>query len=95
MSTSKIIIRWSEGLHLRVAALLVKIARRYSSTVRLRVGEQVANAENIMQLLLLSASLGTVLLVEADGVDEAEAVKEVTDFFASDQAGDLVTDQPA
>lgn len=88
MSTSRIVIRWSEGLHLRVAALLVKIARRHSSAVRLRVGGQVANAENIMQLLLLSASLGTELLVETDGADEADAMQELLEFFAKDEAND-------
>jgi len=87
MSTSKIVVRWDEGLHLRVAALLVRIAKKYRSAVQLRAGEQAANAGNIMQLLLLSASPGTVLIVEADGVDEEQAIHEVIEFFASDGMG--------
>lgn len=35
-----------------------------------------------MQVLLLSGSLGTAMLVEADGQDEAEAIKAVAELFA-------------
>lgn len=88
MSTSKIVVRWSEGLHLRVAARLVKIARKYRSAVRLRAGGHVANAENVMQLLLLSAGVDTVLIIEADGADEVEAVKAVAALFANPEGSD-------
>jgi phosphotransferase system HPr (HPr) family protein len=81
MVTSQHEVMWRDGLHLRMAAMLVKLARRFQSAVRLRAGEQVANAENIMQLLLLSASLGTVLTIEAEGTDEGEAIEALQQFF--------------
>jgi len=37
----------------------------------------VANAKNIMALLLLEASKGTQLTVCADGIDEAQALAEM------------------
>ncbi len=40
-----------------------------------------------MQVLLLSASLGTPMLLEADGKDEAEAVGAVMELFAEADAG--------
>lgn len=82
MIYSKLVVRWREGLHLRPAARLVSLAKKFSSTIRLHAGERAADARSIMQVLLLSASLGTPMLIEVDGQDETEAVRAVTEFFA-------------
>jgi phosphocarrier protein HPr len=82
MTYTKLVVHWREGLHLRPAAALVSLARRFSSSIRLHAGERAADARSIMQVLLLSASLGTAMLVEADGQDEAEAVKALAELFA-------------
>lgn len=83
MIYSKLVVRWREGLHLRPAARLVGLAKRFTSTIRIHAGERAADARSIMQVLLLSASLGTPMLIEADGQDEADAVKALTEFFAN------------
>lgn len=88
MIYSKLVVRWREGLHLRPAAKLVGLAKRFTSTIRIHAGERAADARSIMQVLLLSASLGTPMLVEADGQDEADAVKALTEFFADADAAD-------
>lgn len=44
-----------------------------------------------MQVLLLSSSLGTPMLLEADGQDEAEAVKAFTEFFSGPDSSGPVT----
>lgn len=91
MISSRFVILWREGLHLRAAASLVRLAGAFQSTIRLRADDRFADAVNIMQLMLLSASQGTTLTVEADGPDEAEAIRAVSEFFAdggvSDAAG--------
>jgi len=87
MIYTKLVVHWRAGLHLRPAARLVNLARRFSSTIRIHAGERAADARSIMQVLLLSASLGTAMLIEADGHDEAEAVKAVAAFFAESDAG--------
>jgi len=83
MRSQYLTIIWSAGLHLRAAALLVRLARSFKCSVRLRTGERVADAGNIMQLLLLSAGLGANLTVETDGPDEAAAIRAVVGFFSS------------
>jgi phosphotransferase system HPr (HPr) family protein len=82
-------IVWQDGLHLRVAALVVRLARRFASSVRLRAGLREAEATNIMQLMLLSAAPGTVLRLEASGRDEEEAIAALTRLFADRAAGDV------
>ncbi|HSH14435.1 MAG TPA: HPr family phosphocarrier protein [Verrucomicrobiae bacterium] len=83
MTTIHLTVIWPPGLHLRAAALLVKLARRFQSRISLRAGRRVAGADNIMQLLLLEAPLGTRLTVVAEGPDESIALRELTEFFGS------------
>ena len=81
MKATHVTIQWREGLHTRPAARLVRLAQRFQSRLRLKVGEHVADARSIFQVLLLSASIGTTMIVEADGADENEAVQAVTELL--------------
>jgi phosphocarrier protein HPr len=73
------------GLHARAAAQLVKLAGRFRSKVTLvRVDNGVlADAKSILTVLMLAASVGTELRVQADGEDERQAVDEVAALFAN------------
>ena len=64
------------GLHARAAALLVRTASGFQSTLRLeRVdGAASADAKSILSVLMLAASCGTVLRARAEGADEEEAI---------------------
>ena len=66
-----------QGLHARSAATIVKLATLFQSSIELKNDTKVANAKNIMALLLLEASKGTQLTVCADGIDEAQALIEM------------------
>ena len=66
-----------QGLHARSAATIVKLATLFQSSIELKNDTKVANAKNIMALLLLEASKGTQLTVCADGSDEAQALAEM------------------
>ncbi len=85
MKMIQLVVAWRHGLHLRPASRLVARAREFQSAVRLRVGERVADARSIFQILLLSASLGTTMIIEADGTDEQEALNAVSAVFATDE----------
>lgn len=50
-----------------------------------REGGQGADARSIFQILLLSASLGTLMTIEADGADEQEALNAMSAVFATDE----------
>jgi phosphocarrier protein HPr len=71
------------GLHARAAAQLVRVAGKFRSRITLRRtdSDTSANAKSILSLLALAAPIGTQLLVEADGVDENEALQSVIDLF--------------
>lgn len=61
------------GLHARAAAQLVKLAEQFSSEVRIGKDDQMVNGKSIMGLMMLAASQGSVIIIEAEG-DDAEAM---------------------
>jgi phosphocarrier protein HPr len=70
------------GLHARAASKFVKLASRFESMILLRKGEREANGKSIMGVMMLAASLGTVLEVVVDGNDEEEAMKALEALIA-------------
>lgn len=69
------------GLHARSAALLVKIANRFSCEILIQRDESKISAKSIMGLLTLSASPGTSLQVTARGRDAEEAIEAIEELF--------------
>jgi phosphotransferase system HPr (HPr) family protein len=75
------------------AARLVRLVQRFHSSIQLRLGTRMADARSILNILLLSATLGTSLDIEASGRDELEAVQALKDFFGNPGRGeDCVTE---
>jgi phosphotransferase system HPr (HPr) family protein len=65
-----------------VAAQVVKAARDFEATVTLRCRDcREARGCSILELMLLEAGQGTFVEIEADGADEAEALRAVADIF--------------
>jgi phosphocarrier protein len=61
------------GLHARAASKLVQKAAEFDSEVRLLRDERQVNAKSIMGVLMLAAPVGTELVLECEGPDEAAA----------------------
>ena len=66
------------GLHARAAAKVVLLCTRYRSRVVLLANGRRADARHFIALLMLSAAMGTRVLVEATGPDERQALTAVT-----------------
>ncbi len=67
-------ITHSVGLHARPAALFVQTAKRYGSTITVRMGERKANAKSMVQVLTLAAKQGSELTIQAEGDDAEQAL---------------------
>jgi phosphocarrier protein HPr len=61
------------GLHARASAKLTKIAGSFPCEVWLSKGERRINAKSIMGVMMLAAGMGSVIELETDGAQEAEA----------------------
>lgn len=69
------------GLHVRAAAMVVRTMTPFSSRVSIRAGGSVADARSVLDLLTLSASKGTRIVVEAEGDDAEAAVATLGDLI--------------
>ena len=70
------------GLHARASAKLTQAASRYQSTVWIAKGPRRVNAKSIMGVMMLAAGIGSVVELETDGADEAEAMATLERLFA-------------
>ena len=71
------------GLHARAAARFVQAASRYVAAVRVTCGDQTVDGKSILGILLLAASRGSTLTIEADGVDAQLAVEGLRGLVAT------------
>ena len=70
------------GLHARASAKLTQAAASYKSQVFISREARRVNAKSIMGVMMLAAGLGSTVVLEADGEDEAEALDAIEKLFA-------------
>jgi phosphocarrier protein HPr len=74
MIKTRITISNKLGLHARASAKLTKLAGSFKSDIHLSRNGRRVNAKSIMGVMMLAAGMGIEIEIEADGVDEQEAV---------------------
>ena len=77
MLTREVTISNKLGLHARAAAKLVGVANGYGAEVTLDKQGQRVNGKSIMGVMMLAASMGTVLQLQVDGEDEEDAMRSL------------------
>ncbi|MEI8140525.1 MAG: HPr family phosphocarrier protein [bacterium] len=87
MKTKELIVNSKNGIHLRVAGEIVKLAKSHDCKLSLSCnGCPRANACSIMQLLTLDAAKGSKLEASAEGPDAELVIEKLSDLL-SDGAG--------
>lgn len=82
MKLSRVTIPWAEGLHLRYAIRLVKVAQRFHSTIRLKCQGEVADLRRSSIITIVAVcALANVLELEITGDDEQAAARSVEQVF--------------
>ena len=74
------------GLHARPAMQFVDVANGFGSDVKVtKFGEEpgTADGKSVMQMIILAATEGTPLKIEAAGDDAEEAVRKLAELFES------------
>ena len=69
-----------KGLHTRPATELVKCAQTFKSQIYLHYRGHYVNAKSLLGILMLSASRGARIFVEAKGEDATQAVDAILDL---------------
>jgi phosphocarrier protein HPr len=65
------------GLHARPSAQLTQVAARYQSEVFIAKNGRRVNAKSIMGVMMLAAGPGATVTVDAEGIDEQQAVDAI------------------
>lgn len=73
-----IVVNSEQGLHARVATLIVKSMQNFTCEVTVVKDGVEVNARSVLGLLLLAATAGTKIAVRAQGPDSSQAIEEFT-----------------
>ena len=66
------------GLHARASAKFTQLASKYTRDIWLTRNGRRVNAKSIMGVMMLAAGKGAKVTLEADGLDEADALDALT-----------------
>lgn len=83
IKVTRIEIKEINGLHVRPAAELAGLAKKFKSDIILGYASKEANARSIISVLALGLKKGSVIDLKVDGEDYQEATQEVVSFFES------------
>lgn len=83
MITKKVIVKKETGLHARPGSEVVDIAMKFQSDISLKKGEKVINAKEVLEILSADINFNDEITIEANGVDEEEAVKALVEYIGS------------
>ena len=69
------------GLHARSSSKLTQLTSLFSSEIFIIKNNKKVNAKNIMDILMLAASVGSEIEIQVSGLDEKEAIKQIEKLF--------------
>ena len=85
-ASKDIVVSNKLGLHARPAMQFVDVANGFASEIKvLKFGDEPGEADgkSVMQMIILAATEGTPMRIEADGDDADAAVKVLAELFES------------
>jgi phosphocarrier protein len=83
MVSKNITIKNEQGMHMRPASLLAKMAAAYESNVTIKYNGKDFNAKSVMLLMTSLIKCGAEIELVCDGPDEEKALAEVSAFIES------------
>ena len=87
-----LVIENSKGLHARASAKFVRCAEQFEADISVTRDGQTVPATSIMGLLMLAATCGSTILVEASG-PEADAALDALDGLVGGKFGEDTEDK--
>ena len=78
-------VQLENGLEARPIAMLVQVASRYESSIYIETGDKKVNAKSIMGMMTLILSAGDNITVSADGKDEDEAIRAISEYLGNEE----------
>jgi phosphocarrier protein HPr len=74
MQQAKVVVKHEAGLHARPASLFVKLAKQFSSDIKITSNSKTVSAKSLVLIITLAVQPNAEIEVRADGSDEQEAI---------------------
>ena len=84
MYTEKTVVKCASGLHNKQATYFIQKANDFKSSIWLEADERRINAKSLLGVLSMAIVTGTEVTLLAEGPDEEEAVKTLTQMLEED-----------
>ena len=84
MYTQEITVNNEVGLHARPATFFIQKANEFKSSIWVEVEDRKINAKSLLGVLSMGITKGTRVSIIAEGPDEEEAVKALTDMLVKE-----------
>ena len=84
MYTQNVTINNEVGLHARPATFFIQKANEFKSSIWVEVEDRKINAKSLLGVLSMGITKGTRVSIIAEGPDEEEAVKALTDMLVKE-----------
>ncbi|MCD4656148.1 MAG: HPr family phosphocarrier protein [Planctomycetes bacterium] len=82
-ASDKIVIKNKAGFHVRPITAFVQAATKYECDIKVTFQDQTINGKSVLECTLLAASSGAELIIEAEGADADEAVRDLVQLAES------------
>ena len=81
----ELVVKNKQGLHARPATIFVQVANKFDSRITVRRDTEEVNGKSIMGILMLGAETGSLIVIEADGLDAEQALEELEKIINSEE----------
>lgn len=78
------VVQCESGLHNKQATFFIQKANEFQSSIWMEVEERRINAKSLLGVLSMGIIKGTRVLIIAEGSDEQEAVKVLSEMLTKD-----------
>jgi len=82
-SVRQVLVTNQLGLHARPASQIAREAQAFVAKISIEAQGQTVDAKSILDILTLSAGMGSTLEIRACGADAPQAVDRLTELFAA------------
>lgn len=84
MYIEKTVVKCESGLHNKQATFFIQKANDFKSSIWIEADERKINAKSLLGVLSMAIVTGTEVTLSAEGADEEEAVKTLSDMLEKD-----------
>jgi phosphotransferase system HPr (HPr) family protein len=83
-ATAEVTVKNPQGMHLRPATEFARLVQSLGCDVRVKAGDVEANGASVLELAMMAAGPGTLLVISAHGEGCEKAVASLVELVRND-----------